>query len=234
MGQLFLVRHGQASAFEENYDRLSSLGERQARLLGELWAARGARFDRVFSGPRVRQQRTAEIAAEAGGQPAPVMLEDLDEMRVEPLFREHMPMLFERHSHLQALGDAMLAAEGDAERAQKFAQLFEAALLLWVRGEASAPGVESWLEFRARVRHALNAVRAEAPRGARIAVFTSAGPVAAGVQLALGADDETALSMAFRVRNASFSQFLFDSRRFSLNSFNETPHLADAALVTVR
>jgi len=39
MGQLFLVRHGQASAFEENYDRLSSLGERQALLLGQLWLA---------------------------------------------------------------------------------------------------------------------------------------------------------------------------------------------------
>ncbi|HUJ24474.1 MAG TPA: histidine phosphatase family protein [Myxococcales bacterium] len=234
MGQLFLVRHGQASAFEENYDRLSSLGERQALLLGQLWAQRGIRFDRVFSGPRVRQQRTAEIAGQAGGLPVPVMLDDLDEMRVEPLFREHMPDLFVRHSHLAALGDAMLAADGNELRAQKFAQLFEAALLLWVRGEAGAPGVETWLEFRARVRQALRAVREDVAHGARIAVFTSAGPVAAAVQQAMGADDETALSMAFRVRNSSFSQFVFSGERFSLASFNETPHLHDAALVTVR
>src|ERR1051325_2474013 len=122
MGQLFLVRHGQASAFEENYNRLSSLGEKQALLLGELWSKRGLRFDRLFSGPRVRQQRTAEIAARAGRLPAPVLLEDLDEMRGDPLFREHMPALFERHAHLAALGDAMLAADGDEARAQKFAQ----------------------------------------------------------------------------------------------------------------
>ena len=233
MGTLYLVRHGQASAFDDNYDRLSTLGERQARLLGEEWRRRGIVLHRVFSGPRVRQQRTAEIAAEAGGLPAPVVVPELDEMGVEPLFREHLPDLFGRHPHLTTLGDALLAADGDEERARGFARLFEAVLQLWARGEVRANGVESWLEFRARVRRGLSMVR-EGGRGRRIAVFTSAGPVAAAVQLALGADDDTALSMAFRVRNCSFSQFLFTGNRFSLASFNETPHLADAALLTVR
>ncbi len=207
MGTLLLVRHGQASAFEENYDRLSTLGE--------------------------RQQRTAEIAAEAGGLPAPVIVQELDEMGIEPLFREHMPDLFARHAHLATLGDAMLAADGDEARASGFARLFEAVLQLWVRGEVSALGVESWLEFRARVRRALAVVRTGA-RGQRIAAFTSAGPVASAVQLALGADDDTTLSLAFRVRNSSVSEFVFSGDRFSLSSFNETPHLPDAALVTVR
>src|ERR1700682_3660168 len=102
MGMLCLVRHGQAAPSEKNYDRLSSLGEKQARLLGESLARRGVRFDRVFTGPRTRQQRTAEIAAEAGGMPPPVVMEELDEMRVEPLFREHMPDLFTRTAHLRA------------------------------------------------------------------------------------------------------------------------------------
>ena len=62
MGNVFMIRHGQASAFEENYDRLSTLGERQARLLGETWARRGFKPDRVFTGPRMRHERTAEIA----------------------------------------------------------------------------------------------------------------------------------------------------------------------------
>jgi broad specificity phosphatase PhoE len=233
MGTLLLVRHGQASAFEDNYDRLSTLGEKQARLLGEAFRKSGRRVDRVFVGPRVRQRRTAEIAAEAGGLPAPVVIEGLDEMGVEPLFREHLPGLFEKHAHLAALGDAMLAADGDVARARGFARLFEATLQLWLRDEVTARGVEPWLEFRARVRHALAAVRAEA-RGLRIAAFTSAGPVASAVQLALGADDDTTLSLAFRVRNSSVSEFLFSDDRFSLASFNETPHLPDAALVTVR
>lgn len=233
MGTLYLVRHGQASAFEDNYDRLSSLGERQALLLGEWWARRGVKLHRVFTGPRIRQKRTAEIAAQAGRLPLPVEVGDLDEMGVEPIFKEHLPALFARHAHLQALGDAMVMADGDEERARSIARLFEAALLLWVGGQVESPGVEPWVAFRARVRRALSLVRSEA-KGQNIAVFTSAGPVAAAVQLALGSDDETALSLAFRVRNTSVSEFIFSGDRFSLTSFNETPHLPDATLVTVR
>lgn len=233
MGALILVRHGQASALEENYDRLSTLGERQARLLGETWARRGFRFDRVFTGPRVRQQRTAEIAAEVARLPAPVVLPELDEMRVEPLFREHMPDLFTRHAHLAALGDAMLAADGDEARAASIARLFMATLMLWVRGRIEAPGVESWPEFRARARRALELARVDGG-GKRIALFTSAGPVACAAQLALGSEDETALALAFQIRNSSQSEFWFSGDRFSLVSLNETPHLDDAALVTVR
>jgi broad specificity phosphatase PhoE len=233
MGALILVRHGQASALEENYDRLSALGERQARLLGEAWARLEVRFDRVFSGPRVRQQRTAEIAAEIARLPAPVIVPELDEMGVEPLFREHMPDLFTRHAHLAALGDAMLAADGDDDRGRAIARLFEATLTLWLAGEIDARGVEPWIAFRGRVRRAMEIVRADGA-GKRIAVFTSAGPVAGAAQLAMGSDDQTALALAFRIRNSSQSEFWFDGSRFSLVSLNETPHLVDAALVTVR
>ena len=47
MGILFLVRHAQASFLGEKYDKLSTLGEGQARLLGEYWARRNIVFDRA-------------------------------------------------------------------------------------------------------------------------------------------------------------------------------------------
>ena len=62
---LTLVRHAQASFFPEDYDRLSPLGEQQARLLGEFWVRQGMRFDEVYSGPRLRQRQTAEMAGAA-------------------------------------------------------------------------------------------------------------------------------------------------------------------------
>jgi broad specificity phosphatase PhoE len=247
MGLLALVRHGQASAFADNYDRLSSLGELQSKLLGACWKRRGVTFDRVFCGPRVRQQRTAEIVADHAGLPGPVILESLDEMRVEPLFAEHMPELYARHGHLQTLNDAMVAAEGNAPKAKAFARLFGATLHLWVRGEIDSDGVEPWTGFQARVRKTLSDLQFEG-KGKRIALFTSAGPVALALQLATGLEDVRALDAAFRVRNSSVSEFLFSSggsllpgaperapgERFSLASFNETPHLEDAAQVTVR
>ena len=65
MGQILLVRHGQASLFADNYDELSVLGREQARLLGEFWARRRIDFDEVYCGPRARQRQTAELAGAA-------------------------------------------------------------------------------------------------------------------------------------------------------------------------
>lgn len=246
MGTLLLVRHGQASFFEENYDRLSSLGETQSRLLGACWGRRGLKVDRAFVGPRVRQQRTAEIAGEAfsqagGAWPVPLALEDLDEMRIEPLFREHLPEIAEKHAHLRSLGDSLLAADGDEARARIFARLFEGVVTLWMRGQLDAPGVEAWSAFRARVRRALSLLCGgpnegldRAARGERVAVFTSAGVIAAALQLSLGLDDEKAMDLAWRVRNSSVTELLYSGERLSLSVYNELPHLEDAALVTLR
>ena len=65
MSRLFVVRHAQASFLEPNYDKLSSLGETQARLLGEYWSAHGLTFDRARTGPCVRQKETARFVSEA-------------------------------------------------------------------------------------------------------------------------------------------------------------------------
>ena len=84
MGLLTLVRHGQASFLQADYDKLSSLGELQARKLGEYWVARGVRFDHVYYGPARRQTGTGEIVrqlcADAGIEWAdPVCLTEFDE-----------------------------------------------------------------------------------------------------------------------------------------------------------
>ena len=85
MATMLLVRHGQASWFEENYDRLSSVGEAQSRLLGELWAARGVEVTRVFTGPRMRQVRSAELCGEAYAAAIPGARLLLDEPGRSPL-----------------------------------------------------------------------------------------------------------------------------------------------------
>jgi broad specificity phosphatase PhoE len=264
MGTLALVRHGQASAFAENYDRLSSLGELQSRLLGDYFRHRGITFDRVFCGPLVRQRRTAEIVVDAARLPAPVVLDGFDEMRVEPLFAEQMPEIYERHGHLRTLGDAMVAAEGNAAKGRAFARLFGATLHLWMQGQIAADDLEPWAVFQERVRNAIAAAKVDGGgagfagdgrsakarsigRGKRILVVTSGGVIAVALQIAMGIDDARALDAAFRVRNSSISEFVFASKgsvlpgtpeqateRFSLSTFNETPHLQDAAQLTVR
>ena len=64
MRHITLVRHGQASFLEADYDKLCANGEAQARLLGKYWLRRGMIFHNAYSGPRLRQQETARIVAE--------------------------------------------------------------------------------------------------------------------------------------------------------------------------
>jgi broad specificity phosphatase PhoE len=95
MSRLFLVRHGQASFLERNYDKLSPKGEEQARILGEYWAGLNLAFDRVYSGPRVRQRETARIAGEAykaAGMPWPeqTVLQEFDEFQAEAVMERRM------------------------------------------------------------------------------------------------------------------------------------------------
>ncbi|MEO1798692.1 MAG: phosphoglycerate mutase family protein, partial [Pseudomonadota bacterium] len=62
MGEIILVRHGQANSTatdEESYDRLSDLGHQQAQLLGEHLRGLGETFDLVLSGTLRRHQETA-------------------------------------------------------------------------------------------------------------------------------------------------------------------------------
>ena len=94
MSMMTLVRHGQASFLAADYDRLSTLGEEQSRLLGRYWGVQGYRFDAVYSGPRLRQQETAKWIGESmrqvgGVWPDPVMLPGLDEYDLRG-FVEHV------------------------------------------------------------------------------------------------------------------------------------------------
>jgi len=241
MGSLLLIRHGQASALAAVYDRLSPLGEAQARKLGLHWAQRGESIERIYCGPRERQKRSAELALEAyraagGRAAAPELLEELDEMRIEPLLQEQLQAICARHPMLRDLASEMLSAESEEERARTRGRLGATVLRLWNQGIISAAGVETWHEFRARVRRALDQVLRGAPRGTRLVAFTSAGVIGAAAQLALDLGHTQALELALQVRNASSSRFLFslgDQPRFTLSSFNELPHLADApAMVT--
>ncbi len=59
MGVLLLLRHGQGSLGTDNYDQLSPLGRRQARLAGERLRAADLTIDRVLCGKLERQRDTA-------------------------------------------------------------------------------------------------------------------------------------------------------------------------------
>jgi broad specificity phosphatase PhoE len=239
MSTLSLVRHGQASFFSDNYDQLSPLGERQARLLGEYWVRRGLRFDEIYTGPRVRQIETAALAGEAfvqAGLPWPEVrsLDELDEHQADRLIKLGMSRFAQDHSHVEQLHAAYQAAETPNDKHRTFQLMFEAVVKLWCQGQVEAPGVEPWRAFQERVRAGMRRVIESEQRGRNVAAFTSVGAITVALQISLGCSDRTALDLGWRLRNCSITEFIFSRERLTLESFNAYPHLEDPDLWTFR
>ena len=80
MGQLYLVRHAQASFGAADYDQLSALGERQSLRLGQYFAERGLRFDAILIGTLRRHAQTLDsILQGMGTQSEPLTWPGLNE-----------------------------------------------------------------------------------------------------------------------------------------------------------
>jgi broad specificity phosphatase PhoE len=238
MGRLLLIRHAQASFLEQNYDKLSPIGETQALRLGQQWTRQRILFDAVCSGPRVRHKETAKIVAAAyhhAGIPFPQPLEipEFDEYRAEAVLEQGLPRLVESDSEVRRLHRAFQNSSG-SDRQANFEKMFEMLITKWVDGEVVLPAVESWREFCARADRGLSQYMSANGRGQQLAIFCSAGLIGVAMGRALQLSSQHALRTTWMVRNGSFSEFLFSQDRFTLSTFNSFPHLDDVSLLTYR
>lgn len=239
MSRLFLIRHAQASFLEENYDKLSRLGEEQARLLGEYWAWQNLQFDRVGAGPRQRQIHTAKIVADEfrrASKPFPEIQSsaEFDEYDGENVLRRALPELLKKSQQARELYRPLEEACSSSDRAKNFQRLFEWVITKWVGGELDVPGVETWPEFCARVNGGISQFVSQCGHGSTTAIFCSGGPIAVAVQRALHLTAQDTLRVMWMSRNASYTDFLFSGERFTLSGFNAFPHLDDPSLLTYR
>lgn len=239
MGILFLVRHAQASFLEQDYDKVSKLGETQSQLLGQYWAQRNILFDRVCSGPRLRQKDTLKFvsgAYEKAGLkfPVPQVLPEFDEYQGEAVLKLSLPELLEKDQRIFDLHAAFRSSPDSARQRASFQKLFEVVIGKWVEGEICPQGVETWFEFCSRVNSGLMKFLSGGVRGERIAIFTSGGPIAVAMQRALQLSATNTLQVSWMSRNSSWSEFLYNAERLSLSSFNGHAHLSDAAMLTYR
>lgn len=239
MGILFLIRHAQASFLEQNYDKLSKLGEAQAGLLGEYLAERNIIFDRVCVGPCVRQRETVELLGreyrKAGlAFPEPLMHPEFNEYQGEAVLERSLPGLLENDQSIRALHAAFQSANGAGERRTTFQKLYEAVIGKWVEGKLPLPSVETRADFSSRANFGLSSVLTNGGRGEQVAIVTSGGPIAVAMQRALNLSPQHTLQVSWMSRNCSWSEFLYSGERFTLSAFNAHPHLKDAAMLTYR
>jgi len=239
MGQLFLVRHAQASFLEPDYDKLSALGENQARRLGKYLAVRRIVFEQAYTGPRVRQKDTAKLVGEVyrnEGAPFPALrvLPEFDEYHGEAVLEKSLPELLETDPRIRDLHAAHYASGDAAGRHATFQKLFEAVISKWACGLICPQGVEPWSDFCSRVNSALTSFLSAGGRGERVAIFTSGGPIAVAMQRALRLSTESTLQVSWMSRNSSWSEFLYSDNRFTLSAFNAHGHIDDPTMLTYR
>ena len=170
MGQILLVRHGQASFGAENYDALSPLGFEQSRMLGDALGARGIGADLIVHGTMRRHRETAETcAAAAGWSAAPTVDAGWDEFDFLSVLAKHP------HEY------------GPEPTKAEFQRLFEEATGAWIAG-AERGYDETFASFADRVHGALERTVGLAESGT-VAVFTSGGPIGLAVAEVLARGD---------------------------------------------
>ena len=219
--ELLAVRHGQASFGQANYDLLSPLGHRQARLLGEWLVARSdLAFDVVATGTMVRHRETLDgIRSARLGLPEAVELPELDE--------------FDHHAMLAAFralapDDPVVAAIGEGRTPDLVAifRFLQGGLRAWVDGDLDARVPESFAAFRARVRRGIEALRDANPGARRVLVVSSGGVMSQLAQWALSVPDSHAIDLNLSIRNSALAEFRHAEGRWRFGSWNALPHLA--------
>jgi broad specificity phosphatase PhoE len=241
MGQIFLVRHGQASFGSDNYDQLSPLGIEQAKILGTWFAQCGQRFDRIVIGGMKRHQQTAEACIAALGAHKQVVAHSDDgfnEYDHEEIMRRHRPEFGDPKEIKR-----FLASHENAKR--MFQQEFEKAMARWMNGQFDHEYNESWQAFRQRCSAALSRLMQAEETSQRIVVFTSGGTISALCQSVLGLSDQHVSQLNWSLVNSAVTKLMFQAGgdsghaapRISLSYLNNYAHLEsmpDSKIITYR
>jgi broad specificity phosphatase PhoE len=209
MGQVLLVRHGQASWDGEDYDVLSERGHRQGELLGAALAARGIRPDIVVSGGMRRHRETVEnlVAGAALGSVS---------VRIDAGWDEY--------DHVSMLAQVPTEFAGDEPTAAEFQAWMEQATERWVRGGNAEDYHEPFAAFTARVDEALGRAVEAVGRGTAL-VVTSGGPISWVTASQLGTDPAVWSRLNVVCVNTGVTKLVTGRRGVTLVSFNEHTHL---------
>lgn len=220
MASIYFIRHGQASFGSANYDKLSTLGERQARLVGNYLCQSEVTFDAMYSGNLLRQRETAQQVKQAyidKGCTLPELNVDerLNELDANAIVMKLMPVLAKTQPEIHQ----WMAQAKENKKAYQY--ILRACFKYWQTLEEEIDGLESWACFYGRVTQCVNDIKAAQGSGKEVAVFTSGGVIAAVVQFALGLTDEGNYQVFEPVINGSITHCKYSHNQFTLNYYND-------------
>jgi len=236
MSTLFMIRHGQASFGEKNYDRLSAIGFKQADITAKHWVRLRRHVDAVYVGRMQRQIDTAGAllsALDDNGLAQPEVISEaaFDEYDSEAVFKAQLPSVLDAYPAVQERTDEILTDK------KLFHFVFHKAMNRWLSGEYDEPGSVTWEGFKQRVKDGIRRVIQEQGAKKQVAVFTSGGPISVAVQQALSLSNKMAMAQSWHIMNASITRFKYNPDGIALVGFNDVTHLEmekDPELLTYR
>lgn len=212
MAKLFIIRHGQASFGQANYDQLSELGWQQSRWLGEYFADRGLNVHRIVAGTLQRQQDTARGILEG------MMAEGIETGTHAGLNEYDGEMMYKAFT---GSGDQHLHQKADFK---DYWRTFRSAYEAWI-GDQLVDVTETWSAFGQRIEDAFGFALDGAGRDDVVMVVTSGGVIGSAMTALLQGPQTGAIHLNFQCRNTSFSEVIVGSSARRLLSFNSVPHL---------
>lgn len=236
MSEIYFIRHGQASFGTDDYDRLSAVGVRQAKILAHYLAQTGRIFDAVYCGRMKRQQKTAEefINHYRGNQLS------VPQLQIDESFNEYdslsvwEALIPEMTTEQPSIAEELEKLPGDQKA---FQRIFSQVMNRWTKGDYKASTIPRWDDFTRRVVRGLEKMTTLHGAKKRLAVFTSGGPISVAVKSALGLSDRMTLEISWQLMNASITRIKYNSRGIMLAGFNDVTHLeleGDSRLLTYR
>jgi len=237
MATLYLIRHGQASFMQKNYDVLSETGELQARILGEYLSKEGFEFDACLMGLLNRHEGTYAGVAEKYAAteiflPPAVTHEGLNEHQGAEIHRHHLPRFLEEPEN-QSLKKA-LEEKGHVDPwvRKGLLRLFFRGTREWALGELHTEGYESFTAFKERVTGGFEVLKEQLDSHDRVAAFTSGGTIGMIMGLVLGLDDEKVIELNWQISNCSITELSYSKDKFYLRGFNDNHFFKDKKLIT--
>lgn len=219
MSLLHLVRHGQASAGTDNYDRLSPIGQEQSRILGQWWLSQGFSPNAAFHGTLQRQRDTGSLSLAA-----------LEQNNRVPPMSEHAGLNEYNHRVIEA----HFASEHSnyTPEAMSFDE-YLGILSRWrdYQADGKNPQIEPWNEFKKRgwetIKELTQQAHNEAEHDAEVVFFTSGGVIATVFSTVLDLDFEHTVNLIWRIRNTSITTFSLSNDTAKLVEFNSIAHLQE-------
>lgn len=218
MAAIYLIRHGQASFGQQDYDQLSDKGMQQSALLGAAWPTY-IKPDKIYLGTLKRHQQTyQEFISKIDFCIPSQQITALNEF-------DHQDIIKQSEQAKPLSAKQNIAIANNDENGRRFVQAIEQ----WTSTPQSNLYHESWSDFKKRAVSSLTQMMSERlPHEQHILAFTSGGIIAAITQHVLQLDDSQCLQLLSRLRNTSITKVLFSGDRLGIDSINNFQHLEQA------